>query len=195
VQESTDDLDQIARYLDIHVDPAPADLAIVFGTRLEDPALLTAHLYHQGYAPAVVLTGGANRLTGVVEAEQHRTLLIARGVPEQALLVEAASTNTYENVCFALPLIARRFDLAAIRRVIVIAKWYHSRRATMTLRRQLPPGIRYYPVTYEPDGLGRAGWQVSEATRAAVIGNWQAIPTYLARGHLAEIVRDGDAYI
>ena len=38
------------------------------------------------------------------EALRHRDVLLARGVPESAIIVETRSQSTYENVSMAMPL-------------------------------------------------------------------------------------------
>jgi uncharacterized SAM-binding protein YcdF (DUF218 family) len=189
------DLDAIAAYLDVQSAPAAADIALVFGTRLPDPAHVALDLYARRLVPLIALTGGINRIDGLPEAHRHRDILVAGGVPIDAIMVEERSTNTLENVQCALPLIAERLPLASITRVLVVAKWFHSRRAVMTLKRHMPAGVRYYPVTYAPPGLERGRWRHDDAARAAVLKNWDAIPRYLARGHLAEIAADGDAFV
>ena len=40
-----------------------------------------------------------------------------------------------------------------------------------------------------------SNWHLSDEGREAVLSNWAGIPTYLERGHLAEIDWDGDAFI
>lgn len=189
------DLEAVAAYLDAHAAPVAADLALVFGTRLPDPARVALDLYARRLAPLIALTGGINRIDGLPEAHRHRDILIAGGVPLDAIVVEDRSTNTLENVVYALPLIAERLPLAGIARVLVVAKWFHSRRAVMTLKRHMPAGVRYYPVTYEPPGLERGRWQYDDAARATILKNWDAISRYLARGHLSEIAADGDAFV
>jgi DUF218 domain len=187
--------DHIMRYLDLHAEPVEADLAFVFGTRLPQPAELAVRLYQTGLVPLIVLTGGRNRLTNQIEAHDHRDMLTDAGVPLEQIIVEDQSTNTLENVRFALPLLAAKRDLTTIGRILVIAKWYHARRAMMTLKRHLPHGIRYFPISYEPAGSSRSDWQATEEGRQHVLGNWHAIPTYLAQGHLAEIFPEGSAFM
>jgi putative NADPH-quinone reductase len=60
---------------------------------------------------------------------------------------------------------------------------------------QDPAGTRYYAVTYEPPGYPRAGWEHIPEVARRVRKEWHAIPRCLAAGHIAEIRRDGDAYI
>jgi uncharacterized SAM-binding protein YcdF (DUF218 family) len=128
----------------------PADLSFVFGTRLARPAELAADLFLNGLAPMVVVTGGSERQPdGLNEAEHHRDVLLSKGVPEHAIVVENRSTNTPENVLFALPMIGARCDRAP-ETVIAVVKRFH-RRALITLARLMPSIERIYAVDYEPD--------------------------------------------
>lgn len=180
-------MNDIIAYLDVTTPlPARADVIFVFGTRLDTPAHRAAALWHQGIAPFIVLTGGDNRHTGLNEAQAHRRILLDAGVPEKHLIVEDRSTNTLENVTFALPLIQAR--VKSLRVVLAVCKWQHSRRALMTLRKHLPDGVRYYADTYEQ-------FPRTDDKNPAIMKNWESIPRYLEKGHLAPIERDGDGYI
>jgi vancomycin permeability regulator SanA len=195
VDKLPEELQRIAQYLDIHSEPTHANLAFVFGTRLPDPAYIALRLYSHQLVPIIIVTGGYNRKYDVMEAHHHRDILLQGGVPRDQIVVEDRSTNTLENVQFALPLIAQRLPLRRITRVLVIAKWFHSRRAVMTLKGHLPAGVRYFPVTYEPEGIERHNWFREEANRIYVLGNWERLPRYLERGHLADIQADGDGFV
>lgn len=128
----------------------PADLVFVFGTRLARPAELAADLYLAGLAPFVVVTGGSSRQAdGLNEADHHSGVVVGRGVPERALIVENESSNTSENVLFALPLIEQRCGTVPTT-VIAVVKRFH-RRALVTLARHVPTLERIYAVDYEPD--------------------------------------------
>jgi uncharacterized SAM-binding protein YcdF (DUF218 family) len=185
---------RIVRFLELKAPPGQADLAFVFGTRHPEPANIAAGLYGRGLVRYIVLTGGQSR-AGVHEALAHLVILLDRGVPRQRVLVEQSSTNTLENVTLALPLIADEVELERIRAVVVVAKWYHCRRAVMTLKAHLPPGIRYYTRTYEPDVVRRADWHLDPEAARRVLKEWRNIPRYLARGDIAEVHRDGDAFV
>jgi len=182
-----------AQYLDLRTPlPDKADLIFVFGTRHAKPAHVAARLFEQGVAGYVVVTGGVNRGTGLNEAEAHREVLLEDGVPADRIIVEPASTNTLENVVFALPRIAEVMALDSIQSMVVVAKWFHARRATMTLKRHLPDGIRYFVESWKPpDVLRRDWWQHADA-RAHVMREMESIPLYLEKGDIAEIqARDG----
>lgn len=85
-------------------------------------ALHGAHLVASGRAGHVIGCGGLGRHPPT-EARVIADLCRAAGVA--AVSEEAASTTTYENLRFALPLVAR---LGATR-VIVVTDWYHAPRA------------------------------------------------------------------
>lgn len=192
-----DKIAEITAYLDVTTPlPDQADLLFVFGSRQMEPAQIAAELFLSGKAPCVVLTGGINRYTGHNEAEAHRDYLVSQGVPAENIIVENRSTNTLENVIFALPLIEAIMPLHSIRSTLAVCKWMHSRRALMTLKRHMPQGVRYYAHTYAPEGVTRENWHGHpRAESANVLKNWENIPRYLERGHLAEITREGDSYI
>lgn len=186
--------ERIARYLCLEMPPVQADLAFVFGTRYPDPAQIAGRLLRQGTVRWVVLTGGKSRY-GIEEAATHRAILMQEGAAEEQIVVEAASTNTLENVVLALPLIAAKIGWEHIRAVVTLAKWYHCRRAVMTLKRHIGAGVRYYAVTYEPAGVPRRGWHLDPEARRRVLKEWDSIPRYLAQGDIAEVHQQGDALI
>jgi uncharacterized SAM-binding protein YcdF (DUF218 family) len=176
---SSDEAGRIAEYLTMPGDePQHADLAFVFGTHLPQPAHIAANLFERGTVRWVVVTGGKNRITGANEAQAHLQILLARGVPGDRIIVEDESTNTLENVRLALPRIAAHIAIEDMRTVVVIAKWYHCRRATMTLRHGLP-GVRCFAVTYEPPDVTRANWWLSEAGCQKVLKERHLISEYI----------------
>lgn len=184
----------ITRFLDVNALTESADLAFVFGTRLPEPARLAASLLERGVVPLVVVTGGVFGPDGRSEATRHRDFLLEAGVSPQQILVEDRSTSTLENVTLALPLIEARVGLERVRSVLAVAKWAHSRRALMTLKRHLP-GVRLHALTYERPGLEREGWWRDEATARRVLWEWEQLPEYVALGEAAPLERDGDAFV
>ena len=87
----------------------------------------------------------------------------------------------------ALPKLREHLDPAGIQSVIAITKWYHCRRAVMTLKRNWPPGIRYYTHSYEPEGVPRLEWHLHQFLTHRVLKELDSIPEYLEKGHIAEI--------
>ena len=65
----------------------------------------------------------------------------------------------------------------------------------MTLRRHLQPGIRYFSVTWEPEGVGRSEWWRSEKGSRPILKEIERIPEYLKAGDIGEIRKDAGAYV
>lgn len=106
-------------------------------TRVAERAL---ELYNERYAPFVIVSGGAGKLTKNVfnkpEAEIFKDILIDGGVPENKIIVEPKSTNTGENVRFT-------FDLLnsmgmTFNSFILVQKPYMERRTYATFKKQWP---------------------------------------------------------
>lgn len=106
-------------------------------TRVAERAL---DLYNEGFAPWVIVSGGAGKLTKNVftkpEAEVFKGVLVNGGVPEAKIIVESKSTNTGENVRFTFDLlnsIGMVFDS-----FILVQKPYMERRTYATFKKQWP---------------------------------------------------------
>jgi uncharacterized SAM-binding protein YcdF (DUF218 family) len=186
---------RIAEFLDLEARPRQADLVFTFGTWHPDPARIAADLFTRGMGRYVVITGGENRSTGINEAQAHLNILTASAIPRDRIIVEDCSTNTLENVRFALPRIAQKVKIESIRAIVAVTKWYHCRRAVMTLKRDLPQGIRYYAETYEPEGIARVNWHLHPEGTRRVLKEWESIRRYLAQGDIAQVCRDKDAFV
>src|SRR6267378_7739671 len=95
---SSEDAARITAYLDVQAPPTEPTAHIVFGTNQPTPAEVVADLYHRGLAPLIILTGGVNRHNGIVEAWEHRRILLEHSVPEDVIRSEDRSATTRENV-------------------------------------------------------------------------------------------------
>jgi uncharacterized SAM-binding protein YcdF (DUF218 family) len=163
------------------------DVAFVFGTKLPDPAHITAELLLRERVRYAMLTGGANRTTGRVESQDHLEILKTAGISNDRVLFEGRSKNTHENVCFGLDKFWSVFRYHEVKRILAITKWYHSRRALMTLKKQLPKEIEVVAYSYEPEGCTRENWFQNSQSLWLVMKEWKTIPQYLEIGHLAEL--------
>lgn len=97
-------------------------------------------LYTEGFAPWVIVSGGAGKLTEDMftkpEAEIFKDVLVNGGVPEPKIIVEPKSANTGENVRFTYSLlnsIGVAFDS-----FILVQKPYMERRTYATFKKQWP---------------------------------------------------------
>lgn len=185
------DIQTITNFLTVNAPAESADLAFVFGTSLTIPAIVAARLFHQQVVPYIVVTGGTNP-RGIAEAELHANILRDLGVPAEHVLCEEQSTNTFENVEFALPIIQARPALQDVHSIVAVAKWFHCRRALMTLKRFWPTPLRCFTATYEPEQAMRTDWWQHQFGQRVVLKEWEAIPAYRSKGWLHDITwKDG----
>lgn len=145
-----------------------ADIAIIFGNATPDPVAPAAALYHRKLVPAIAVTGGVSRShPGQIEADVHAGLLQESGVPDEAIIVERASTNTWDNVRLLRPILEAQ--LGPAKTAIAVVRWYH-RRALILLAAHMPSIERIQVVSYEPrdpatgEVLGRMNWPSSPRT-------------------------------
>lgn len=187
---------RLTRYLDLDtgVGPDRVDLALVFGSESAQPALIAADVLRAGQADWVLLTGGRSRTKGHDEARRALEAIRADGVSTERILVEDQSTTTLENVVLSLPLVEEHLPLDRLRRVLVIAKWHHSRRAVSLLRRHLPPEVGYSVMAYEPATAPRGSWHLSARGRRTVLDEWHALRAALRTGSAVDVGRDGDVW-
>ena len=115
--------------------PEPSDCIVVLGAHVWMDGHLSDALryrcekaleaWHEGLAPAIIVCGGQGADEPSTEAEAMRDWLTARGVPEAAILMDAVSVNTRENLANAHALMkAGGFQTA-----LICTNSYHVRRA------------------------------------------------------------------
>lgn len=118
----------------LKADPGPADAAIVLGAAVygdvPSPVFAerirhAADLEKAGTVRVLIMTGGRAAGDKLAEAEAARNFAVAEGVPAAAILVEAQSRTTEENLANALPLLAAN----GISRVLIVSDPPHMRRA------------------------------------------------------------------
>ena len=96
-------------YLGMHQEPRKAGCIVGFGNFNTDIARRAAELYHQGYAPKILFTGGLGRNTeGLLpepEAMRFAKVAMECGVPAEDIILEDKSRNTKENIEFTRALL------------------------------------------------------------------------------------------
>lgn len=111
-----------------------SDVILVLGSNDLRVAEYAAELYLQGWAPLILFSGNAGALTrerfNKPEAELFAEVAIRRGAPESAMLIEAESTNSGENVIFSRRLLESKGIYPDS--LILAQKPYMERRAYAT---------------------------------------------------------------
>ncbi len=184
---SAEFLKQVGEYMLVETPLARADMCLVFGGEQADAlADRAAGLYHKGYFPLIVVSGGVPTSKGTLECHQMHDRLVALGVPEAAIRVEDQATNTGENVAFTMQLLKKTGEFDKINSVLGIGQIHGSRRFLMTLEKQWPSVTKMFTA---PDTFGtpRADWHTNKRFRHAVLHEFAKIPKYKARGFIAEV--------
>lgn len=185
---SHDELKRIADYIMPSFPARVSDLGFLFGTRHGVPEFCeAAHgLWRSGMFSRLLVSGGRTGALPLAEADVIAERLMELGVPESALILETAATNTGENVRFGMARVAEMMDISAIRSVVVIGKMCSTRRYLMTLQKHWPGlSLSVAPVNYF--NIPAERWHEHEEFRARVLSEFDKIPRYIAEGFLAEI--------
>ncbi|MBO2451174.1 YdcF family protein [Actinomadura barringtoniae] len=158
---------------------APSDCLLVLGSHDTRVAEHAARLWHEGWAPRVVLSGGRGKITSAwseTEAAVFARVAVAHGVPEDALLLEETASNTGENITASRALLADRG--IAVRRGILVTKPYMTRRGLATARRQWPE-VEW--LSAAPD-LAYEAYDDERQLIELLVGDLQRMVVYAERG-------------
>jgi uncharacterized SAM-binding protein YcdF (DUF218 family) len=152
----------LARAWVLNAPPRVVDAIVVLGGGVAWPGVLLSgsfsrlehgvRLYHEGYAPRLILTGAANPRHPAVAAEAviMRQTAIALGVSPEHIVLETRATRTYENGLH----VARLMQGEAWHSALIVTDALHMRRAQLVFDRL---GVRAYPSPGRPTGLTRRG--------------------------------------
>ena len=176
-------------YLSLHQRVEKADVIVGFGCYDDNVARRAAELYHQGYAPKILFTGGLGRNTrelfSVSEAEKFAKVAMVCGVPEEDILLEDQSTNTKENILFTRKLLEEKgipHD-----RILGVHKPYMERRIKAAMGVYWPEqafSVTSFRQTLE-EALEDAKSQGMEEsnTICTIVGDFQRIELYARKGY------------
>lgn len=176
-------------YLSLGQEPEKADVILGFGCYDDNVARRAAQLYHQGYAPRIVFTGGLGRnTTGLFaksEAENFAGVAVALGVPEEAVLLEDRSTNTRENILFTRCLLEEKG--IPHNRIQGVHKSYMERRITAAMGvywPEQPFRITSFQQSLEEalEDAQRQGMTL-ENTISTIVGDFQRVDLYGKKGY------------
>lgn len=161
---------------------APADVIVVLGAGVEEDARATeattrraahaAALFHAGYAPAVICSGGFAIDRPISEAEACASVLVGLGVPRRAIWIEDQSKSTEENALYTRVLMAGQ----GWQRAVIVTDSFHVLRARLLFERYgvTVAGLSPAQVTTGPLPLADYLWQL----RREVMGLfWEGFKT------------------
>jgi uncharacterized SAM-binding protein YcdF (DUF218 family) len=114
-------------YLTTDSGKTKADVIIVLGGGAQERPERAAELFKAGAAPRIIISGEGDDII-------NHKLLIAAGVPAQAIVLESKSRTTKENAELTVKLLRA----GKIHSAIIVTSWYHSRRALKTFEHEAP---------------------------------------------------------
>lgn len=176
-------------YLCLNEPLQKADCIVGFGNFNTDIARRAADVYHAGFAPKVLFTGGLGRNTeGLLpepEAVRFARVAMACGVPEEDIILEPNSANTKENILFT------REKLESLGlphgRILGVHQPFMERRIKAAMGVYWPdPEFRVTsPRVTIPEYLERARQQgVSpNASVSVIVGDFQRMDLYAKLGY------------
>lgn len=175
----------IWNYHHLHHELREADCVLVLGSHDTRVAERGAHLFLQGWAPFLVLSGGWGNFTrgkwDRPEAEVFAQVALESGVPLDRMLLETESANTGQNVSLSRKMLNDRGLFP--QKIIAVHKPYMERRTYATIRK-LWPEVEVI-VTSPPIPFDRyADGQISEEQMMnAMVGDLQRIRLYPRLGY------------
>ncbi len=100
--------------------------------------LEAVRLYREKWAPLIIFSGAALDPNSPSNAESMKSIAIGNGVPASDILLDEVSVNTNQNAA-GVAVIAREHQLSSL---ILVTSPYHQRRASVTFKRALDPGVK-----------------------------------------------------
>ncbi|KAI8504444.1 hypothetical protein Bbelb_175620 [Branchiostoma belcheri] len=130
----------IWNYMSMGHELKKSDVILVFGSHDRRVAEYAVELWHQGWAPWLVFSGGLGNLTQGVwdrpEADIFHDIAVTAGVRPDRILVENRSANSGQNVLFSYKLL--NDNNIPTGNIILVQKPYMERRAYATFMKQWP---------------------------------------------------------
>ena len=182
-----DILSDIGTFIFVEDEPELCDLIVAVGGSFPQVAEKAAELYHQGFAPYILVTGRYSVKTGkfkdvsdkkdlynrnyCTECEFYTDVLLKNGVPESAVLKEEQSGFTKENAILSRKLTDEMGF--TVRSLILVCKRFHARRCLLFFAAAFPEAtIRVIPADTPTPGydLTRENWFLTNEGRKRVLG-------------------------
>lgn len=183
--------EEISRYLLVEqTSLCHADLGIVFGNRHchKRLAARAAELYHQGYFPEIIVSGGRPNDLGHTEGSILRHHLMALDVPREKILVEQQAINTPQNVIFSRMAygMSRGLTPPIQKNVICIGSATAGRRFLMTMANYWPEAFAM-ASNVNPFDFPLEEWPQHKESCSVVRNEFRKAVAYKTKGDIKEI--------
>ena len=184
-----ENLIKIWDYMHMNMELEKADCIVGFGNYNDDIALRAAELYHQGYAPKVLFTGGLGRNTidlwEQTEADRFAEIAMGAGVPKEHIIIENKATNTKDNILFTKEMFEKLG--MQVKSFIGVHKPFMERRIYAAMKVYWPEmkmiitspqlTLEEYLINSTKTGL------TEEKVIDVIVGDFQRIKVYAEKGY------------
>ncbi|WP_240416789.1 YdcF family protein [Paenibacillus periandrae] len=172
--------DCISDFMFFETELGKSDVILIPGA--SHPQLMegAAMLYHQGIAPLLLPSGGATQHVETTEWEFLRNVGVSLGVPPEAILKEDKATNTFENARLSLEVLHQQ-EIHP-KKVVLVCKNYHARRALLTYQFVFPrETIFYVTPVIDKTGTSKDNWYKDEEKIKYVMNELEKVGKYFRK--------------
>ncbi|MBO7745122.1 YdcF family protein [Paenibacillus sp. MWE-103] len=170
--------DCITEFMFFETKLEPADVILIPGAG--QPRLMerAAELYHQGFAPTILPSGGPSRNVETTEWAFLREIGLALGVPDHAILREDRAANTFENARFSKQVLQQKGVIP--KKAILVCKSYHARRALLTYQVDFKETMFDVSPITDKTGITKENWFLDDTRIAIVMKELTKVGQYFA---------------
>lgn len=167
-----------------------ADFSIVLGMNLwRRPISVAVEMYHDGLSGKLVLCGGFNNKINKTEAFEMYDFALAAGIPEQDILVDSKSLNTFENITNAYQLIKTDTPNLSTLRLNVVSIHFHAKRALLTSCKCFDAVKQIESVSYPSLYYDSSNWFESEVGIRNVFTELEKLSIYFPHAIPSELLK------
>jgi len=174
--------DCITDFIFINHEPSRADVILVAGGSRPQLIEKAVELYKAGYAPHILISGGANtRLVNwKTEWAYLQDIALSLGVPKSAILKENQAKHTFDNANLSWQVLQK--NNLKIRKAILVCKAHHARRALLTYQTVFPASIELVvcPIADERD-VRKENWFSDKDKIDAIMKEVEKIGLYFGK--------------
>ena len=168
----------------------PCDVILIPGSSRPQLMQRAIELYKKGMAKYIIVSGDENRKIPDYpsEAKFQRSIAVKEGVLPEAVLCDEKAQNTYENAVYSYEIM--REKALDDKKVILVCKEYHSRRALFTYQKVFPAHTEIFvEAVSDINGLSRDNWFTKAEYIRTVMSEVEKIGKYFSEDILSMYMR------
>lgn len=166
-------------WLVVNQHPIRSDAIIVLGGGPIERIQKGVSLYKKGYAPWIIVSGGAPGLPFETQAEVMSQQAMEMGVPQSAILLENHSWTTYQNALYTERIMQARHFTSAL----VVSSNFHMRRVSVVFSLVYrKSGIRLRFISSPDPQFHPAHWWSTPSSRYLLASELFLIPINIVQG-------------